>query len=127
MAALDIQPHSRRISGMAVAVLMLVAAGSFTVGLTHQMVADAATTERPQTSASAQAYAAIPEATPAPNPQLAAGTAPHRKAAPDPEPEPQPLADEPTAPPTAEAAPAVDAAATAPEPPPPSDEAPPTP
>ncbi|MBS0362022.1 MAG: hypothetical protein JSR98_11620, partial [Proteobacteria bacterium] len=37
MATLDIRPHSRRVSGWAVAALSLIAVGAFAEGLAHQL------------------------------------------------------------------------------------------
>jgi hypothetical protein len=122
MAALDIRPHSRRISGLVVLGLSIVAVGAFASGLARQ-VSSAGPAPYPAAQASLPADAglavgAIPLATPAPELQAADAT-PVRRA---------PLKDlsadiaAPGADPaTAAAPPPVDAAATA------ADRAPPAP
>jgi hypothetical protein len=136
MSALEIQPHSRQASTMAVAFLSLLAAGAFVAGLNNQLIGAQALSPFPAPAVpSAQARVAdtIPEATPAPDMQLAeAGPAvPRHAARPDPSADDATLVDVP-APTAAEAPPAVDAAATAPDtepappPPAPDNAAPPT-
>jgi hypothetical protein len=75
---LEIQPHSRRLTGLAVAGLALVAAGSFTAGLARQVGAPAARSPFPPPQA-AVAFAGAPEATPAPDMQLAVAAPPPRR------------------------------------------------
>jgi hypothetical protein len=127
MSALEIQPHSRQASTLAVTLLSLLAAGAFVAGLNNQLIGARGLSPFPAPGPAAQARVAdtIPEATPAPDMQLAdAGPAvPRHAARPDPGADDPALVDVP-APPAAEAPPAVDAAATAPDtepaPPPPA-------
>jgi hypothetical protein len=111
MSALDIPPHSRAASRLAVTALALIAGFALASGYLRQVVAI------PQAPVPGPVGAPIPEATPAPEPTLQVAEAPpHRvhaaeAAAPiDPTPEAA-LA-------TADAAPAVDASASAPQFPP---------
>ncbi len=73
MRALDIPPHPRSSSRLAVAVLALISAGALAAGYFRQVVAD-----RPQPLAIGAASAPIAEATPAPEPALQMAEAPHR-------------------------------------------------
>jgi hypothetical protein len=126
MSALEIQPHSRQASTLAVAFLSLLAAGAFVAGLNNQLIGAQALSPFPAPAPAAQARVAdaIPEATPAPDMQVAdASAAVARHAArPGPSADDASLVDVPA--PAAEAPPAVDAAATAPDtepaPPPPA-------
>jgi hypothetical protein len=126
MSALEIQPHSREASTLAVAFLSLLAAGAFVAGLDNQLIGAGGRSPFPAASAAAPSRVAeaIPEAAPAPDMQRAeAAPGPRHAAAPDPSPTEAVSAEVP-APAAAEAPPAVDAAATAPEtapaPPPPA-------
>ncbi|HEY3948720.1 hypothetical protein [Phenylobacterium sp.] len=74
MATLDIRPHSRRISGLAVAALSVIAVGAFAEGLGHQLRQDeAAAFPAPQgpplrtdLAAAATPAPLLPDPTPAP-------------------------------------------------------------
>jgi hypothetical protein len=119
MPSLQIQPHSRHASGLAVAFLSLLAAGSFVTGLNHQLIARRAPSPFPAPALSiAVVPDAIPEAKPAPDMQIADVTpapshrAPKAMSVPDDDAAAQAGAA------TAAAPPALDASATAPEPPP---------
>jgi hypothetical protein len=72
MTALDIQPHSRRISSFAIVGLSVVAAGAFAAGLSRQINRSepAPYVAGAPPSAAALAAAAAPEATPAPDMQI---------------------------------------------------------
>lgn len=118
MAALDIQPHSRSVSGVAVAGLMLLAVGSFASGLAHQVAARAGGAAFTPVGR-LQIETAIPEATPAPEMQIAVATsAPHRKG--PTEPAPVVATDESAAPPATDSSAPAAAAPPAPAEDPPS-------
>jgi hypothetical protein len=121
MASLDIRPHSRRISRLAIVGLCLLAAGSFVVGAVRQIQSltesspfPAAQASTPQPAAALQVAGAPPPLAPTPT----------RHAEPPPAP-PDEVAD------TASSAPAVDTSQAAAEPapaaPPPAPEAAPAP
>jgi hypothetical protein len=118
MAALDIRPHSRRISGVVVVGLSILAVGAFASGLARQASspgpAPFPATRAPSPGDAGLAVGAIPLATPAPDLQVA-DAAPVRHA---PAKDPAADATAPDADPAVAAPPAVDAAATAAEPPP---------
>jgi hypothetical protein len=123
MPGLQIQPHSRHISGLAVAFLFLLAAGSFVAGLNHQLIVARDPTRFPTPAAAAQApftqsgaADAIPAATPAPDLQLASATPPRRRAARDPIIIDKAAVEESATKTRAEVPPAVDASAAAPDP-----------
>ena len=123
MRALDIPPHPRSDSRLAAAALALLAAGALANGFLRQVTA---MTPEPAAAARAGVVAAIPEATPAPDPilQVAEAPPPHRTHALG----GAPTLDAPSGDPgdaaaAAVAAPAADASAVAPEPPPPTDAA----
>jgi hypothetical protein len=115
MAALQIPPHSRRISGLAVLGLTLLAAGSFTAGLTRQI--DAANAPSPF-PAGPEASPRVAAASPAPaaEPQVAVNTRPVRHVAPEIAAVADPADAAPDTAPSAESLPATDASATAPDP-----------
>src|SRR5437879_374918 len=81
MSALDIRPHSRRLSRLAVLALTLVAGGGFSLGLVRQLAPPAPSPfSAPQGLAAADVQ--VPEATPAPALQVATSEpAPRRHAA----------------------------------------------
>ncbi len=126
MTGLAIPDHSRRLSRMAVVTLTLLAAASFTLGLTRQFGgAEPSPFPTPQgAAAAARAFDAIPDASPAPALQVATSE-PVRHAASPALPDltaalPEPPAEVPTEPvAAADAPPAADASATAPATPPP--------
>jgi hypothetical protein len=134
MPGLQIPPHPRQTSALAVALLSLLAAGSFVAGLERQLIGARGPEPFPAGAsgfdARVRAEAMVPEARPAPDMQVA-DAAPVRRAA-KAETAPDDAAQsEIAAPAVAEAPPAVDAAATvpSPEPPrpaPPADTEPPT-
>ena len=74
MPGLQIQPHSRRLSNLAVVGLALLAAGAFGIGVSRQVHPPGALFPAAETTPAqaGSAAAAIPEATPAPDMQLAA-------------------------------------------------------
>jgi hypothetical protein len=72
MSGLEIHPHSRRITHFAVVGLSLVAAGSFALSLTHHAGPEAASPFPAVEQSAAVAAGGIPEATPAPDIQVAA-------------------------------------------------------
>jgi hypothetical protein len=118
MPGLDIQPHSRRVSGLVVGALALLGVASFTVGLAHHMAPPGPSPFPPAqgSAASPRALAAnaIPEATPAPDMQLASDT-PARRHVARPAPVEPPLDAAPAA--GADSGAAVDASAIVPDPP----------
>ncbi len=116
MQGLQIPPHSRRVSGLAVAFLLLLAAGSFLAGLDHQLIAgrDPGLFPAPP-AAQALAAAPVPQAAPVRDMQLATAR-PSRHPAKDPVTVDTAAPTESPAPADAEAPPAVDAAATASDP-----------
>ncbi|MFI4964704.1 MAG: hypothetical protein ACHP9T_04980, partial [Caulobacterales bacterium] len=72
-AFVDIPPHSRRVSGLVVAGLALLGTASFAVGLAHQMAPAGPSPFPPaQGPVAAARPNAVPDATPAPDMQLAA-------------------------------------------------------
>ena len=108
MSALEIKPHSRRLSGWAVGALSLLAAGSFTAGLARQIGAANAPSPFPTgQEASPQVATAS-----APTMQLAAGTPAPRHAVAE---APPALDVPPQTAPAAEPVPTTDASATAPD------------
>jgi hypothetical protein len=115
MSALDIQPHSRHGSTLAVAMLSLLAVGAFVAGLNNQLIGPRGLPPFP-TATAPRAADAIPEATPTPDMQIAAAAVAPRPAKPAPVLEEAATAN--VAPPVAAAAapPAVNATETAPEP-----------
>jgi len=123
MRALDIPPHSRRLSRLAVAGLALVATAALAEGFLRQ---HAALAPEPISPAAGLTISTIPEATPAPALQVAQASAPRRARPADDAPEDAGEAGSdavaatdataPTLPADAAAAPAADAA-PAPEPP----------
>jgi len=117
MPGLQIQPHSRRVTGLAVLALSLVAAGSFAAGLTHQLVSAAAPPFPVAQQGPSRPFIAAPEATPAPDMQLAAAAPVRHKPAPAALDVPPPAEAAP-APAAAEGPAAADAAATVAQPPP---------
>jgi hypothetical protein len=114
MPGLRIPPHSRRLSGLAVAFLLLLAIGSFVSGLNHQLITgrDPAAFPAPPV---AQVAAPGFQAPPAP-PLQVANVRPSRHAAKDRVTVDTAGPAESPAPSDAAAPPAVDAAATAPDP-----------
>ncbi|HLZ76022.1 hypothetical protein [Phenylobacterium sp.] len=106
MASLDIRPHSPRISGWAVAGLMLLGAGAFGAGVVHQLTPAGALPFPPQQDASLKIAVATPAADVAPpvDPPKHRDAPPAADAAPG-------LALQ-----VAQTAPGADAASTAPEP-----------
>jgi hypothetical protein len=119
MPGLQIKPHSRPASALAVALLSLLAAGSFVAGLERQLIGARGPAPFPTGpsafDAQVRAEAMVPEAAPAPDMQFA-DAAPVRRAARSPTAPDDAAAPDITAPAAAEAAPSVDAAATAPDP-----------
>lgn len=128
MSALDIRPHSRRLSRSAVLALALLAGGSFTLGLVRQLAPPAPSPFSAPQGLSAAAQ--VPEATPAPSLQVATSEPPRRRAAeaapetPPPEAAAPELLPVPAAA-SADAAPATDTAATSPDQAPPPEPPPP--
>jgi len=131
MPGLSIKPHSPRVTGYAVAGLSLVALGAFGMGLHHQMGFNGPAYFPAGPAQRLQARAqAIPEATPAPDMQLAVAEPPSRAH------HPRPAADDDANAAAAPAAPAVaapaaplaaaDAAATEADPAAPTPDAPPS-
>ena len=126
MAGLDIQPHSRRISGLVVIALSVLAVAAFASGLARQASSSGAAPfpayQGPGPGDGLLAVGTIPVATPAPDLQVAQTAPVHRLAPKPPEPDaaaPDTIAASPDAAALAPAgAPAVDASATAPEAPP---------
>jgi hypothetical protein len=114
MAALQIRPHSRRLSGLAVLGLTLLAAASFTAGLTRQIGAANAPSPFPAGQEAAP-QAAIASPAPAGDFQVAARTPPPRHAAPQDTAAAASVDVEPVAASGAEPLPATDASATAPD------------
>jgi hypothetical protein len=121
MAALDIKPHSRRISGLVIVGLSILAVGAFASGLARQANPSGAS-PFPLAQGSAaydasQAVGAIPLATPAPELQVAEAAPVRHAPAKDPSAD---AAADPNAPSPAAATapPAVDVSASAPEAPP---------
>jgi hypothetical protein len=134
MPGLQIQPHSRHASTLAVALLSLLAAGSFVAGLERQLIGGRGPEPFPKGpsafDAQVRAEAMVPEARPAPDMQLADAAPVRRAAKAEASPDPG-AAPDIAAPAEAETPPSVDAAATVPnpEPPrpaPPADTEPPT-
>jgi hypothetical protein len=117
MDGLQIPPHSHRLSVRAVAVLSLLAVAGFASGLARQAERAAPALFPARQPAAVQALAAIPEARPAPDMQLAAAPPPpphHARRAED---RPEPATDSaPTDPAAAAPAAATDASVTAPDP-----------
>jgi len=118
MDGLQIPPHSHRLSLRAVGVLSLLALGGFATGLARQAERSGPALFPARQPAAAQALAAIPEATPAPDMQLAAAPPPppprHARRTED---TPEPAGNAAEAPPADPAsAAAADASATAPDP-----------
>jgi hypothetical protein len=115
MAALDIRPHSRRISGLVVLGLSILAVAAFASGLARQASSGAAApfpvTQAASPGDAGLAVGAIPLATPAPELQVAeAAPVRHAPAKAPPAETPAPDADPAAAAPPP---PAVDASATA--------------
>lgn len=104
MASLDIRPHSPRVSGWAVAGLMLLGAGAFAAGIVHQLAPNGPPPFPPPQQASLR----IADATPAPAAPLPVER-PTRREAPPPEADAPPRLD------LAQPAPGADASATAPD------------
>jgi hypothetical protein len=131
MSALDIRPHSRRLSRNAVLALALVAGGSFALNLARQLAPPGPS---PFSAPQGMAVAVqVPEATPAPAMQVATSEPPPRRHAEEAAPETPPEAADAAAPellavPAAaspDALPAADTSATAPDPAPPPEPPPP--
>jgi len=116
MSALDIQPHSRHGSTLAVALLSLLAVGAFVAGLNNQLIGSRGLPPFPTASASQASHPAdaIPEATPTPDTRLADAAAAAARRAARPLPVPEEVTPEVAAPSVAtETQPAVEAVATA--------------
>jgi hypothetical protein len=89
MTSLDIRPHSRRISRLAIVGLCLLAAGSFAVGIVRQLQSTAESSPFPATQASTPQPAAMvqiasSQIASSPPPQAPAPSARHVDAAPPP-------------------------------------------
>jgi hypothetical protein len=125
---LEIPPHSRRLSGLAVAGLLVLAVGGFTAGLTRQLQPPGVAPFPPPQPRS-DLYAKAPTAQPvlpAARPRLASRDTSPQPAAPDVSPDATPALQEAATDPTDSAAatpPAADASATVPDAP--ADTAPP--
>jgi hypothetical protein len=113
---LQIKPHSHRLSGLAVAGLSLLAAGSFVAGIQREVAGAGGPSPFPATQAAAPVAGAIPEARPAPEIQVAASPPPRPHAVAPADDTPADTQDTPTAAVAAETPPAVDTAAAVPEP-----------
>jgi len=132
MSALDIRPHSRRLSRLAVLALALVAGGGFTLGLVRQLGPPSPSPFSPPQGAAA-AGVQVPEATAAPALQVATNEPAARRRAAEAAPDTPPTEADDAAPPEppvpaaagADTVPAADAAATAPGPAPAPEPTPP--